>query len=289
MYDRIVRVRVVTIAVTLAAALGSPAALLAEEPQGSAAGAGSGDEALLAAESAAEGASETEGTPAPKPATPRRATAGGAEASAVETVTMHDFFFTPKEVTISVGDTVTWRNVGEEPHSATAEDDSFDTGLFGKGKSRSETFEKAGTFAYICSIHPFMKGTVKVRSASGGGDDEGEDTGGTDPSGEEDQAPDSGGGNAEDTSGTGSGEAAPAGESAQPAGSDSTLPTTGLDLIILAELGAILLAAGFVIRQRYVVVAARSPRGSIAGAFLADGASTAQLWIRGLGNGRGPL
>jgi hypothetical protein len=70
--------------------------------------------------------------------------------------------FGPKSITIHVGDTVTWINAGPTVHSATASDHSFDTGVLKKGASGSHTFPRAGTFAYICSIHPFMKGTVVV-------------------------------------------------------------------------------------------------------------------------------
>jgi hypothetical protein len=77
-------------------------------------------------------------------------------------VTISDFVFGPKSITIHVGDTVTWTNAGPTVHTATATDHSFDTGVLKKGASGSHTFTQAGTFAYICSIHPFMKGTVVV-------------------------------------------------------------------------------------------------------------------------------
>ena len=92
-----------------------------------------------------------------------------ASAAASTTVTIKDFEFTPAKITVSVGDTVTWKNDGPTAHSATADDGSFDTGVYGKGQSRSHTFDAAGTFAYICTPHPFMKGTVTVEAASTGG------------------------------------------------------------------------------------------------------------------------
>ena len=78
------------------------------------------------------------------------------------TVTIADFQFTPATITIHVGDTVTWVNHGPSAHTATANDGSFNTGVLPKGHSASHTFTKAGTFAYICTIHPFMHGTVVV-------------------------------------------------------------------------------------------------------------------------------
>jgi plastocyanin len=73
-----------------------------------------------------------------------------------------DFSFKPQEVTVAVGGTVTWTNNGSASHTATANDGSFDSGTLTSGKSFSFTFSTAGSFDYICSIHPFMKGTVKV-------------------------------------------------------------------------------------------------------------------------------
>ena len=57
---------------------------------------------------------------------------------------------------------MTWLNNGPSAHTATADDGSFNTGVLPKGHSASHTFTKAGTFTYICSIHPFMHGTVVV-------------------------------------------------------------------------------------------------------------------------------
>src|SRR3954447_13206862 len=92
-----------------------------------------------------------------------------AQAASPGSVTMKDFSFGPTSVTVNVGESVTWTNNGPTRHSATANDGSFDTGLLPKGKSASHSFGKAGTFAYVCSIHPNMHGTVRVVAASGGG------------------------------------------------------------------------------------------------------------------------
>jgi plastocyanin len=85
-----------------------------------------------------------------------------AHAASDTTVTIADFSFTPASITIHVGDTVTWTNHGPSAHTATANDGSFNTGVLQKGQSGSHTFNTAGTFSYICSIHPFMHGTVVV-------------------------------------------------------------------------------------------------------------------------------
>jgi plastocyanin len=77
---------------------------------------------------------------------------------------MVDFSFEPPTVTIQAGGKVIWQNEGDAPHTATADDDSFDTGTVDSGKLKSETaaFKESGTFSYICTIHPQMKGTVEV-------------------------------------------------------------------------------------------------------------------------------
>jgi plastocyanin len=81
-------------------------------------------------------------------------------------VTIAGFAFTPATVTIQVGDSVTWTNEDSAPHTATAGDGSFDTGQLANGASGTATFDTAGTFAYVCSIHPQMTGSVVVEAAA---------------------------------------------------------------------------------------------------------------------------
>jgi LPXTG-motif cell wall-anchored protein len=69
-----------------------------------------------------------------------------------------------------VGESVTWRNSGPSSHTATATGGSFDTGLLGRGESSTVTFDEAGTFSYICTPHPSMKGTVRVVAQASGDD-----------------------------------------------------------------------------------------------------------------------
>ncbi len=81
-------------------------------------------------------------------------------------VTIVDFAYAPATVTIRVGDTVTWTNRDPLEHTATATNGSFDTGLFGTDASATIRFTRAGTYAYICTPHPDMRGTVVVRARS---------------------------------------------------------------------------------------------------------------------------
>jgi len=80
-------------------------------------------------------------------------------------VEIEDFAYHPDPVRIEEGGKVIWVNKDSVPHTATAEDGSFDTGTLDEGKLKSESFKEPGTYAYICSIHPQMHGTVEVVSA----------------------------------------------------------------------------------------------------------------------------
>jgi amicyanin len=71
--------------------------------------------------------------------------------------------YDPQEITVKVGDTVTWVNQDAPKHDVVADNGEFKSSLFDKGQSFSFTFTKAGTYPYHCSIHPGMTGTVIVR------------------------------------------------------------------------------------------------------------------------------
>ncbi|MGH3971009.1 MAG: cupredoxin domain-containing protein [Mycobacterium sp.] len=77
-------------------------------------------------------------------------------------ITIDGFAFAPATLTIHVGDTVTWTNRDEEPHTVAASDGSFHSPGMGTGATFSHTFSAAGNVDYVCSIHPMMHGTVVV-------------------------------------------------------------------------------------------------------------------------------
>ncbi len=97
---------------------------------------------------------------APEPS--GNAPAPSGEAVRAAKVEIVDFAYDPDPVTVQVGGKVTWLNQDSASHTATAEDGSFDTGTLDQGKLKSETFKQAGTYAYVCEIHPTMHGTVEV-------------------------------------------------------------------------------------------------------------------------------
>lgn len=118
---------------------------------------------------AACGSDDSGGSTAPAPA-PITATApstsgGATDATAVSatavSVDIADFAFDPAEIHVAVGGTVTWNNTDDQQHTATGSG-VFDTGAIAPGSSASFTFDEAGEVSYICSFHPFMKGTVVV-------------------------------------------------------------------------------------------------------------------------------
>jgi plastocyanin len=70
----------------------------------------------------------------------------------------------PEEVTVAVGDTVTWDMAGAKlPHSSTADDGSWDSGYVTPGEKWTHTFDKSGDFHYHCTPHPWKKGIVHVK------------------------------------------------------------------------------------------------------------------------------
>ncbi len=69
--------------------------------------------------------------------------------------------YEPAVLTVKVGTTVTWTNTGAVVHTVTAADrKAFDSKNIGPKASFSWTFQSAGTFAYFCTYHPWMKGTI---------------------------------------------------------------------------------------------------------------------------------
>jgi amicyanin len=77
-------------------------------------------------------------------------------------VTIQDFKFNPATLSVPVGTTVTWTNKDEEPHTLAAKDGSFHSPGMDTNATYSFTFTTPGSYDYICSIHPFMTGTVVV-------------------------------------------------------------------------------------------------------------------------------
>lgn len=173
--------------------------------------------------------------PPPAPAEPAAAAADSAITVSAKTASVSildgssqsDYVFSPSSITVATGDTVSWTNNGAEPHDVTGS--GLDSGTLQSGQGYSHTFTSAGDFSYICSLHPFMKGSVTVQAAGGegGSGSTGEPPAATAPSSESSAV-----------------------TSPDAAGSDTQLPSTGMPVWPLLTVGGGLLLAGTLLRRR---------------------------------------
>jgi plastocyanin len=97
---------------------------------------------------------------APRPAAPQQQ-----QRAAPKTVSarIKNSAFSPSTIQVDAGSTVTWKNLDALVHTVTAADKSFNSGNIGADGAYSHTFTKPGSYAFICMLHPFMKGTVVVK------------------------------------------------------------------------------------------------------------------------------
>ena len=86
--------------------------------------------------------------------------AGAADAPSI---VIEKFAFTPKEITVSPGTTVSWINHDETPHTVSTPDKSFMSKAMDTNDHYEYTFTSEGDFSYFCTLHPFMTGVVHVR------------------------------------------------------------------------------------------------------------------------------
>lgn len=103
-------------------------------------------------------------SPSPSPS-PAPATGGPSLAITIPSgaATLANRAFSPDELDVSVGDTVTWTNTDSVSHTSTSDRSGWDSGVVAPGGKFSFAFQAAGTYQYHCAIHPGMVGTVVVR------------------------------------------------------------------------------------------------------------------------------
>ena len=106
------------------------------------------------------------------------APSAGATGTTTTTVSIQDFFFSPANVSVPAGTTVTWVNEGNVPHTVTSDDGQFDSGVLMPGDSYTVMFKGQGTITYHCMIHPSMTGSVTVGMPAMGGGGGGQPMGG---------------------------------------------------------------------------------------------------------------
>jgi plastocyanin len=87
-------------------------------------------------------------------------TATSVSAQRTVDVSIQGFAFNPASVQVSTGDTVRWTNMDSTDHTVTGS--TFNSGIIHTGQSYEFRFTTPGSYSYVCSIHPSMKGTVTV-------------------------------------------------------------------------------------------------------------------------------
>jgi plastocyanin len=97
------------------------------------------------------------GTHTPVAASAIAPPAGGSE------IEISNFSFAPSTVTVPIGTQVTWTNKDEIGHNVVSADKSIKSKVLDTNDKFTFIFTKPGTYSYICTIHPRMKGTVVVQ------------------------------------------------------------------------------------------------------------------------------
>ena len=111
-------------------------------------------------------------TTAPAQTTTPRGTTAPAPSGTI-TVDIRNHAFNPAQLNVAPGTTVTFVNNDTEPHTATADNGLFDTGVLQPGYSFDVYLEGSGTVTYHCELHPDMQGSIVVGEAGEGSGAEG--------------------------------------------------------------------------------------------------------------------
>lgn len=81
-------------------------------------------------------------------------------------VNIQNLAYSPANITVNSGSTVTWTNNDSVDHTVTSqagENYSFDSGIISPDGTYQYTFDNVGTYSYYCTVHPYMTGTVIVQ------------------------------------------------------------------------------------------------------------------------------
>jgi plastocyanin len=99
------------------------------------------------------------------PTVPRLAalTMSASAESRNQAVTIDNFSFTPATITIAAGQSITWVNHDDVPHTVTANDKSFTSKTLDTDDRYSRTFAVPGVYPYFCAVHPHMTGKIIVK------------------------------------------------------------------------------------------------------------------------------
>jgi plastocyanin len=92
-----------------------------------------------------------------------RGVSGAAAMSAAPDVTISGFAFGPNKLSATVGQPVRWLNGDDSPHQITVTSSKERSAILTKGQSAVMAFSTAGSYDYVCGLHPSMKGTIEVK------------------------------------------------------------------------------------------------------------------------------
>jgi plastocyanin len=85
-----------------------------------------------------------------------------AQAQTSNVVVIHNFMFSPMEMTVKAGATVTWKNLDGEPHTVVNDAGLFRSSALDQNDSFQFKFDRPGVYKILCGIHPNMRETITV-------------------------------------------------------------------------------------------------------------------------------
>jgi plastocyanin len=119
--------------------------------------------AVVALAAAGCGSSSSSSTSSGASSSASTSTAAASSSGGGVTIKMQNIAFDPKDVTVKVGQKVTWTNEDTVDHNVTSQSgETIKSDNFGKGGTFSFTPKKAGKISYVCTIHPGMTATLTV-------------------------------------------------------------------------------------------------------------------------------
>jgi plastocyanin len=123
---------------------------------------------VLSGDGASSGGQES-ATPTPVETSLDETAASAASAgSTTAEVSVVDLDYEPRSISVDTGTTIRWVNNGDLPHTVTAGNEVFDSGIMASGAMIEWTSSEPGTFEYFCTLHPSMVGTVIVTAPQSG-------------------------------------------------------------------------------------------------------------------------
>jgi plastocyanin len=121
---------------------------------------GNDKESTQGRDAGADGATVTTN---PTPAAGTSTQSESAKSNDIVSVSMKDIKFVPHDITVKVGQKITWTNNDTPPHNVTAtKGATFKSETLNPGATFDYTPTKAGTIEYVCTIHPGQDGTITV-------------------------------------------------------------------------------------------------------------------------------